>query len=182
MIEDAALRELFKAESEEHLQHLDDALLQLEKTPADQALLEEAFREAHSLKGAARMLGLTAIQTPAHRLEDQFNAARHNTAQLDAASLAQMALLLHEIRALTQQALAAGVAKEQAAKPAATPLLTPPPVAAAQIPAEPTPERRRATRAAEAPAPYQIESVRVDTKRLDALMTHAGELSVTGGR
>src|SRR5665647_2865952 len=51
MIEDTKLRELFKAESEEHLQHLDDALLRLEKTPTDQALLEEAFREAHSLKG-----------------------------------------------------------------------------------------------------------------------------------
>ena len=79
MIEDAALRELFRVESEDHLQHLDDALLQLEKTPTDLPLLEEAFREAHSLKGAARMLGLTAIQTPAHRLEDQFNAERHNT-------------------------------------------------------------------------------------------------------
>ena len=83
MIEDVKLRELFKAESEEHLQHLDDALLHLEKTPADQALLEEAFREAHSLKGAARMLGLNGIQAPAHRLEDEFNAARHGAQALN---------------------------------------------------------------------------------------------------
>ena len=117
MIEDAALRELFKAESEEHLQRLDDALLQLEKTPSDQPLLEEAFREAHSLKGAARMLGLTAIQTPAHRLEDQFNAARRNTTPINAQSLAQMALALTEIRALTQQALVNGEAMERAASP-----------------------------------------------------------------
>lgn len=51
MIEDPKLRALFESESEEHLQHLDDALLRLEKSPADKALLEEAFREAHSLKG-----------------------------------------------------------------------------------------------------------------------------------
>src|SRR3972149_3278523 len=81
MIEDSTLRELFRAESEEHLQRLDDALLRLEKTPADQALLEEAFREAHSLKGAARMLGLNGIQTPAHRLEDELNSARRAAAE-----------------------------------------------------------------------------------------------------
>src|ERR1035437_3092579 len=120
MIEDAALRELFRAESEEHLQHLDDALLQLEKNPTDQPLLEEAFREAHSLKGAARMLGLTAIQTPAHRLEDPFNAGRHNTTPINAASLAQVALVLGEIRALTQEALTIGEAKEHSAQSAAT--------------------------------------------------------------
>src|SRR5665647_2238078 len=118
MIEDAALRELFRAESEEHLQHLDDALLQLEKKPTDQPLLEEAFREAHSLKGSARMLGLTAIQTPAHRLEDQFNAARHNTAPITTELLAQMTLTLVEIRALTRDALAKGEAKERSAQSA----------------------------------------------------------------
>ena len=59
MIEDRELRSLFKIESEERLQHLDDGLLRLEKTPTDPSLLEDLFREAHSLKGAARMLGLT---------------------------------------------------------------------------------------------------------------------------
>ena len=61
MIEDPELLRLFKAESAEHLARLDDGLLRLEKTPADQALLEEVFRESHSLKGAARMLGLGRI-------------------------------------------------------------------------------------------------------------------------
>ena len=69
MIEDAKLRELFKAESEEHLQHLDDALLRPEKTPADQALLEEAFREAHSLKGAAANLFAAGIKAAAFEIE-----------------------------------------------------------------------------------------------------------------
>jgi two-component system chemotaxis sensor kinase CheA len=179
MIEDAALRALFRAESEEHLQHLDDALLQLEKTPTDQPLLEEAFREAHSLKGAASMLGLIAIQTPAHQLEDQFNAARRNTAPINAGLLAQMTLTLNEIRALTRDALAKGEAKERSAKSApagsaepnvpAPVALTPPPTQAKAAPAP-------------AAVPYRIESVRVDTKRLDALLTHASELAVTSTR
>ena len=201
MIEDAALRELFKAESEEHLQRLDDALLQLEKTPSDQPLLEEAFREAHSLKGAARMLGLTAIQTPAHRLEDQFNAARRNTTPINAQSLAQMALALTEIRALTQQALVNGEAMERAASPMPAPAVR---VAAAPAPARPPVTPANAPTSSSRPAlapdvpasadidfapaqslpavPYQIESVRVDTKRLDVLMTHASELAVTRTR
>ena len=183
MIEDAALRELFRAESEEHLQHLDDALLQLEKNPADQSLLEEAFREAHSLKGAASMLGLTAIQTPAHRLEDQFNAARHNTAPITTELLTQMTLTLNEIRSLTQDALARGEAKEHSAPSAPAGRAEP----TAPAPVAPAPLSAQA-KAAPAPVPeapaaaYQIESVRVNTKRLDALLTHASELAVTSTR
>ncbi len=107
MIEDAKLRELFKVESEEHLQQLDDALLLLEKNPADQNLLEEAFREAHSMKGAARMLGLAAVQAPAHRLEDELNAARRGIQALDASRIERMSIQLAELRRLTFEALAA---------------------------------------------------------------------------
>ncbi len=178
MIEDATLRELFKAESQEHLQHLDDALLRLEKNPADQALLEEAFREAHSLKGAARMLGLTGIQMPAHRLEDELNAARRGASPLDAAMLTRMTAELAEIRRLALEAVAVGSAPDGAAMPAPGP--SPQSLVAASTmgssPAVATP------RAEAGPAPFRIESVRVDTRKLDALMTHAGELMVTRTR
>ncbi len=163
MIEDTKLRELFKAESEEHLQHLDDALLRLEKTPTDRALLEDAFREAHSLKGAARMLGLTSIQTPAHRLEDELNAARHGAQALDAEMLARMTVDLGEIRRLALEAVAEGGAK----LPDAT------------LPQKVMPEPELTEPGVASSAPFRIESVRVDTRKLDALMTHAGELTVT---
>jgi len=163
MIEDTKLRELFKAESEEHLQHLDDALLRLEKTPTDQALLEEAFREAHSLKGAARMLGLTSIQTPAHRLEDELNAARHGAQALNAEMLARMTVDLVEIRRLALEAVAAGGAN----------------VPDATLLQKVMPEPELTAPGAASSAPFHIESVRVDTRKLDALMTHAGELTVT---
>jgi len=61
MIEDQELCSLFKMESEEHLQHLDEGLLRLESSPQDSAILEEVFRAAHSLKGAARMLGVSDV-------------------------------------------------------------------------------------------------------------------------
>ena len=177
MIEDAKLRGLFKAESEEHLQHLDDALLRLEKTPADLALLEEAFREAHSLKGAARMLGLDGIQTPAHRLEDELNSARHGTQPLTAAILARMSTEVAAIRQLAQQAVAVTGAKEPAATPA--PRVLPEP---ARAPSTPLPAPAPTEPGPLTSAPFRIESVRVDTGKLDALMTHAGELTVTKTR
>src|SRR3990167_5681876 len=105
MIEDKELAQLFKAESAEHLAHLDDGLLRLEKTPADQPLLEEVFRESHSLKGAARMLGLTKIETAAHGLETILNTARKGEAPLTPDAIERMTAVLGELRGLVQEAL-----------------------------------------------------------------------------
>jgi len=185
MIEDAKLRELFRAESEEHLQHLDDALLRLEKTPADQALLEEAFREAHSLKGAARMLGLNGIQTPAHRLEDELNSARRGAQSLNAEILARMSVDLAEIRRLALEAVTVGNAKAQDATSARTVIPESACAPSAAVPpgaVMPQAEPEPALPGPVPSAPFRIESVRVDTRQLDALMTHAGELTVTRTR
>ena len=70
MIEDPELRELFAAESEEHLQQLEEGLLHLERHPDDMAMLKDLFREAHSLKGAARRLGVRDVEVLAHHFED----------------------------------------------------------------------------------------------------------------
>ncbi len=76
MIDDPELRALFKAESEEHLQILESGLLHLEAEPHDSAVLEELFRSAHNLKGAAGMLGVESVETLAHHFEDQLSATR----------------------------------------------------------------------------------------------------------
>jgi two-component system chemotaxis sensor kinase CheA len=73
------LIESFKTEQGEHIQKITQGLLALEKNPADkerQALLDEVFREAHSLKGAARAVGMTTIESIGHALEDLLLGAR----------------------------------------------------------------------------------------------------------
>src|SRR3990172_4563076 len=69
----------FRLEADEHLQALNDSLLELEKT-RDQAaalpLIENIFREAHSLKGAARAVGAAMIETIAHGVENVSAAAK----------------------------------------------------------------------------------------------------------
>ena len=65
----------FAAEADERLQAITDHLLALEKQPdAGQAhqLLKSIFREAHTLKGGARVLNLTGIEKITHRLESLF--------------------------------------------------------------------------------------------------------------
>ena len=98
MIEDKELRDLFKIESDEHIQRLDDGLLRLEKTPDDAALIEEMFREAHSLKGAARMLGLLDIMNRAHQMEDTIGAAKRGETALTPEVLDGMYQGLNAIR------------------------------------------------------------------------------------
>ena len=70
MIEDEELRLLYKTSSNEHLQKLESDLMILEKNPQDTAALEEFLREAHTLKGDSRMLGLDEIEMLVHQLED----------------------------------------------------------------------------------------------------------------
>jgi two-component system chemotaxis sensor kinase CheA len=75
---DELLRELlatFAVEASEHIQAISAHLLALEKSPAPEEareLLTEIFREAHSLKGAARAVDLDAAGGLAHSLETLF--------------------------------------------------------------------------------------------------------------
>lgn len=61
---------IFKAESEEIIQEINDNFLALEKNPDDKTPLKRLLQLSHSLKGAARMLGFNGIQDIAHKIED----------------------------------------------------------------------------------------------------------------
>ncbi|MGB7709947.1 MAG: Hpt domain-containing protein [Microcoleus sp.] len=63
---------LFIEEAKEHLDTLENGLVDLKSTMKDPESLQEMFRAAHSVKGGAAMLGLDSIKTTAHRLEDCF--------------------------------------------------------------------------------------------------------------
>jgi two-component system chemotaxis sensor kinase CheA len=70
-----ALRATFKVEAAEHVQAITTGLLALEKTPAPEAqrdLIATVFRAAHNLKGAARAVDFTEIESLCQSLEDLF--------------------------------------------------------------------------------------------------------------
>ncbi|MBD2306224.1 response regulator [Chroococcidiopsis sp. FACHB-1243] len=62
----------FLEEASDHLNTIEQGLLNLQSTLADSEMVNEIFRAAHSIKGGAAMLGLNSIQRTAHRLEDFF--------------------------------------------------------------------------------------------------------------
>ncbi|MBI1987538.1 MAG: hybrid sensor histidine kinase/response regulator [Nitrospinae bacterium] len=105
MIEDEELRVLFKTESEEHLQRLDEGLLRLEANPNDRVTLEDVFREAHSLKGASKMLGVTDVEIIAHRFEDMLGSAKRGETVLSPKIIDYLYQKLDEIRKLVCQAV-----------------------------------------------------------------------------
>jgi len=65
----------YKAETQEHVQKINDRLLQLEKRPGDQSLLEILMREAHTIKGSSAMIGYKRIADIAHVMEDGLEKA-----------------------------------------------------------------------------------------------------------
>ena len=75
---------IFTAESEEIIQRLNNNILALEKNPQKKEIIIELFRDAHSLKGAARMIGFSNTQNLAHKIEDILGLAKDNQLQMNA--------------------------------------------------------------------------------------------------
>ena len=209
MIEDAEMQQLFKIESEEHLQLLDEGLLQLEKDPKNQKVLEDVFREAHSLKGAARMLGLMEIEAVSHRFEDILGLAHKGDILLSSRIVDVMYGCLDIIRKLVADALA-GVPSKVDIRTVLTRLDLSIPDASANMERKPVlamPDLAEtatetlvfATEGLDSShllihepesfssnqpllEQFRIDTIRVETRKLDMLMRLAGELTVANLR
>ena len=73
----------FIEEAQEHLETVEQGLLDLAEVIADAERVNEMFRAAHSIKGGAAMLGFEGIQTTAHKLEDCFKILRDHPVPVD---------------------------------------------------------------------------------------------------
>ncbi|RDK08924.1 hybrid sensor histidine kinase/response regulator [Cupriavidus lacunae] len=75
-LRDASLLELFALEADSQVEILNAGLLALERNPGAPEQLEACMRAAHSLKGAARIVGLDGGVRVAHAMEDCLVAAQ----------------------------------------------------------------------------------------------------------
>lgn len=73
----------FIEEAKEHLETLEQGILDLGNLVNNTEQMNEMFRAAHSIKGGAAMLGYGSIQKTAHRLEDAFKILKENPIQVD---------------------------------------------------------------------------------------------------
>ncbi|MEW6324266.1 MAG: hybrid sensor histidine kinase/response regulator [Nitrospirota bacterium] len=176
----------FKAEADEHLGKMDRGLLALEKNPADADVLHELFRVAHTLKGAAWMMGFVEIKEIAHKIEDLFGLVTSGRQTFHTEMADRIFEGVDAIRALLEQAgaspstgvdaaavcgrLAALLPDAQAA-PAA-----PPPSARNAAAERPSETASAAEKAAATPA--IDETIRIPLSRVNRLLNLVGELVI----
>ncbi|MDL2355043.1 MAG: Hpt domain-containing protein, partial [Pseudomonadota bacterium] len=77
-----SMLDLFRMEADGQARTLTDGLLAIERGAGDAAVLESLMRAAHSIKGAAAIVGLDVVVQLAHGMEDAFVAAQHGQLQL----------------------------------------------------------------------------------------------------
>ncbi|MCU0978316.1 MAG: Hpt domain-containing protein [Pirellulaceae bacterium] len=104
---DPALLELFRAELETHLATLSAGVLSLEQAPEDPKQLESLMRAAHSIKGAAKIVGFDGAVQVSHHLEDCFVAAQRGQISLGSDSVD---VLLRGVDALGRLGTSTGAA------------------------------------------------------------------------
>ena len=72
-----SMLDLFRMEADSQTQILTDGLLAMERLKDDASAVESMMRAAHSIKGAASIVGLEVVVQLAHGMEDAFIAAQH---------------------------------------------------------------------------------------------------------
>ncbi|MCP3711170.1 hybrid sensor histidine kinase/response regulator [Paraburkholderia sp. CNPSo 3274] len=82
-----SLLDLFHEEAAAQTRTLSAGLLALESAPGDASTLEACMRATHSLKGAARIVGLPEAVEVASAMEDSFVAAQRGELRIDAARI-----------------------------------------------------------------------------------------------
>lgn len=68
--------EMFLEEAKEHLQKLNDSLLELEAGKEGAGILDDIFRSAHTLKGMSATMGFTQVAELTHQMENVLHALR----------------------------------------------------------------------------------------------------------
>lgn len=213
MIEDDELRELYKTSSSEHLAKLESDLMILEKNPQDTAAIEEFLREAHTLKGDSRMLGLNDIEMLVHHLEDCVEGIKAGKGKITPELCDRLYQGIDAINQLSHQAIT-GEAVEVNTFEVLASLMGVSDVSqstgnseadlfddfddndsldlfneadaekilAAKLEPVFDPFVTKNSQPVEVAAPvkdYSIDTIRVEPQKLDTLMTHANELTVT---
>ncbi len=197
----------FKVEAEEHVKAMSSGLMELERAPgADKQadIVETVFREAHSLKGAARAVNMVEIETTCQSLESVFSALKRQEIALSPALFDR----LHKaVDTLGKLLLSVGAERTAAEEYRITEItqgleavlkgtLLPPeqqewkktevevpivPESEASLPSK----KAAGLRPLHEDKPFWVETVRVSTAELDSLLRQAEELlaaKLTGGQ
>jgi two-component system, chemotaxis family, sensor histidine kinase and response regulator WspE len=180
---DSEMFSLFLIELQNSLQVIGNNLLEIEDKPEDNSLLEAMMRAAHSIKGAARMIGIEAVVKLSHSMEDVFVAAQNNKIKLAKDSVDQLFVCVDLLKKLEDKSSievkdwssentesvhqyihVLNIIQSGTNAPIPKPIIT-----TKESPAEPESK----------PRPKTENIVRVSADRINKLVGLAGELTVT---
>lgn len=148
----------FITECREHLETMNSDLLALEADPRDPRALAEIVREAHTIKGTAKMMGAEDIAHLAHALEDRFEAIKKGKESLDGAAIDRLFVDFDHLSAMLTALSGGGEPLSGPAHEAQTRERTAPPAGVKPADTE--------------------ETIRVPAKKIDDLANLAGELVI----
>ena len=172
----------FLDECVERIESLSERLLELETRSDDKELVNEIFRDLHTLKGSSAFAGLKKMNRVAHRAEDLIGELRDGKRQSNRALIDVLLETLDTLRAVLDCARAgtsidvevADLVRrlenpDAAGRPAAPTLEV---AAAAPTPARPAPRQAAAKQA----------TLRIDFSKVDELLNLVGEVVLARGR
>jgi two-component system chemotaxis sensor kinase CheA len=177
----------FAAECDERIIEMEQATVALESNAEDQELLKTIFRDAHTIKGNAASLGMSAIAEFTHGLENFLQRLRAGVIPVTRQTVT---LLLQSIDALREM-LPAAIAGEEQLKPDHTALLLTlagsdadvdqlPPLAEFENTTKSDPVGQKLVQGTADGT--RTDTVRVDIQKLDRMLNLAGEIAIAQGR
>lgn len=155
-----SFRVLFAQEAEGRLATLGQLALELEAAGNDEGIIAAIFREVHTLKGSAAVVGFGEVSGCAHRLEQRLEALRSGASPVSSELVDALLQALDELSALTAAAVA-GEGAEVGLKPLTIPTVS--------LPAPAAPAVRPPAGA------HDAGVVMVPLERLDELIRLVGE-------
>src|SRR5271169_4179144 len=173
----------FLVESEEGLDVMEQALVQMESNPSDPELLPNIFRVAHSLKGNATSLSLSELAGFAHVVEDLLDVFREQQALPSADLISLLLKAVDELRAM--------VSTSKSGSPELTPAQQ---KIRKEIAREVEKRSKRIVSASGAPGESSLASkmdtlpgaghrtLRADVDKLDHMLNLTGEIVIAQGR
>ncbi len=184
-----ALLQTFKAEADENLGRMEEALVTLEDSPSDTGLLHTIFRVAHTLKGNAAALGYTGLTEFAHKLEDSLDLLLKGEAHASSGLITGLLKSVDAMRDLISDSMAGNVDMQDGQREILTRLVeavnssssgaVPAPASPVEIERRHIPGRREADTQGWT---ERTQTLRVHIDKLDRMLNLTGEIAIARGR
>jgi len=167
----------FQGEAIEHIQAMSAGLIELEKAerPAERAtMIETVFREAHSLKGAARAVNLLRVEAFCQSVESVMDLAKRGELELTPEALDVLHSAVETLKVLLGAGQDSGTGKEESER--VTHQLMELSRHKTRVSATSVIEDHTEVRSSAPATPTGSENVRISATRLEALLLETEEL------